>query len=84
MDEQGIESWNKTNYLARFPESYFFEKCHSSELYVLHEAAVLLTEDSRWNTLPPAHAYYLHNLVSAPNMHGASRRILREKRLTIK
>ena len=24
MDEQEIKSWNKTNYLARFPESYFF------------------------------------------------------------
>ena len=83
MDEQGIKSWNKTNYLARFPESYFFEKCRAGELYVLHEAdralhgaVVLLTEDSRWNTLPPAHAYYLHNLVSAPNTHGAGRRIL--------
>ena len=85
MDAQGIESWNKTDYLDRFPEAYFLEKCRIGELYVLRGpdgslrgAVVLLTEDERWNGLPPAHAYYLHNLVSAPDAHGAGRVILRD------
>ena len=84
MDDQGIESWNKTGYLDRFPEAYFLEKCRAGELYVLrgpdgalHGAVVLLSEDRRWDGLPPAHAYYLHNLVSAPDAHGAGRTILR-------
>jgi hypothetical protein len=83
MDDQGIESWNKTDYLDRFPEAYFLKKYHTGELYVLrgsdgelHVAVVLLTEDKRWDGLPPAHAYYLHNLVSAPDAHGAGRTIL--------
>lgn len=85
MDDQGIESWNTTGYLDRFPEAYFLEKCHAGELYILrgadgalHGAVVLLTEDRRWDDLPPAHAYYLHNLVSAPDAHGAGRTILHD------
>lgn len=84
MNNRGIESWNKTDYLNRFSESYFYEKCRAGELYVLRGsddalqgAVVLLTEDGRWEGLPPAHAYYLHNLVSAPEAHGAGRAILR-------
>lgn len=85
MDERGLEGWNKTGYLNRYPESYFFKKCRAGELYVLrgtenalHGAVTLLTEDKRWDGLPPAHAIYLHNLVSAPDAHGAGRTILHD------
>ncbi len=85
MDERGIESWNKTGYLSHFPETYFYEKCRAGELYVLHGsdgalkgAVVLLTEDKYWGSLPPARAYYLHNLVSALDAPGAGRTILRK------
>ncbi|NFF66466.1 GNAT family N-acetyltransferase [Clostridium sporogenes] len=72
MDE-GIEQWNKTDYLNSYPSEYF-ENCISrKELYVLKcqenreivGAVALHTYDSRWEYKDSA--YYIHNLVTSVN-----------------
>lgn len=83
MDKQGLHSWNQTDYLHYYPLSYFQRMGRSGRLYALHaadgpilSAAVLLTEDERWAEHPPCRAYYLHNLVSAPDASSAGRTLL--------
>ena len=82
---EGIESWNKTGDLERFPEACFLKKCRAGERCVLHGAdgalqgaVVLLTKDARWDGLPSAHVSCLHNLVSSPDARAAGCTILRE------
>ena len=84
MDEVGICQWNHTDYLNVFPLSYYEQQQAEGTLYALCErqtgklaaAAVLLTEDERWqgDTAP---ALYIHNLVGAPDCPGAGREFLR-------
>ena len=77
MDEVGIQSWNTTNYLERYPLAYYIKRAQNHELFVLVDAntrkiasaAVLLREDSRWNDHAPA--IYIHNLVAAADAKGA-------------
>ena len=84
QEENGIEGWNQTSYLDRYPPVYFTEQCHAGTLYVLRGedgrlcgAVVLLEEDVRWDGYPTLPAYYVHNLVSAPDAQGAGSEILR-------
>ncbi len=84
MDEVGIRQWNHTDYLNVFPRSYYEIQQAEGALYALCErqtgklaaAAVLLTEDERWqgDTAP---ALYIHNLVGAPDCPGAGKEFLR-------
>ena len=84
MDEVGIRQWNHTDYLNVFPLSYYEEQQAEGTLYVLCErqtgklaaAAVLLTEDERWQG-DVAPALYIHNLVGAPDCPGAGKEFLR-------
>ena len=83
MDENGISGWNKTRYLDFYPLSYFQQQCSAGQLYVLASdagqvqgAVILLEKDIRWASFPPAAALYVHNLVSAPDAHGAGAAIL--------
>lgn len=77
MDEVGIQSWNTTDYLERYPLAYYIKRAQDHELFVLVDAdtrkiasaAVLLREDSRWNDHAPA--IYIHNLVAAADAKGA-------------
>jgi len=85
MNEVGISGWNRTNYLDFYPLSYFQQQCASGQLYVLvsdaghvQGAVILLEEDIRWADFAPAAAYYVHNLVSALDTHGAGSAILAE------
>ena len=83
MDAQGIKSWNTTNYAARYPASYFEEKCRAHEVFALADratggllcAGVLKREDDRWEDKSPA--LYVHNLVSAGDAKGAGAAFLR-------
>ena len=77
MDEQGIKSWNTTDYVNRFPLSYFEKKQLIHEVFALTDrktdrllcAAVLKQEDERWNDTEPA--LYVHNLVADSRVKGA-------------
>lgn len=78
MDEQGIEGWNTTRYLERYPLAYFEEQCDLGNLYVLIAlpteiivgGVVLLSEDERWENTEKADAYYIHNFVTHPDFKG--------------
>ena len=77
MDEQGMRSWNTTNYLQRYPLEYYAEEARRHQLFVLADesrgkllsAAVLLRQDERWSDNAPA--IYIHNFVSAFGEKGA-------------
>ena len=38
MDEIGIQSWNTTNYLERYPLAYYIKRAQNHELFVLVDA----------------------------------------------
>ena len=76
MNEQGLHSWNTTNYLERYPFSYYEQKAAEGLLYGLIgennnilSAGVLLRNDDRWPD--NAEAIYIHNFVSSMNEPGA-------------
>lgn len=77
MDEQGIKSWNTTNYIERYPISYYYEKQQNHEAFAVVErgsgrilsAGVLLQEDERWEDDSPS--LYVHNLVADIRVKGA-------------
>ena len=83
MNHQGIRQWNVTEYLSVYPLSYYESCCAAGTLYVWQEAAapitgaaVLLTQDGRWDDSKTAAACYVHNLVTAPGCPGSGRRML--------
>ena len=77
MNEQGIKSWNTTNYIERYPISYYYEKRQNHEAFAVVErgsdrvlsAGVLLQEDERWEDDSPS--LYVHNLVADIRVKGA-------------
>ena len=83
MDEQGIKSWNTTNYVERFPISYYKEKRRRHEAFAVVDreteqilcAGVLKQEDDRWEDTSPA--LYVHNLVADSGVKGAGSTFLR-------
>lgn len=83
MDKQGIKSWNTTNYVERFPLSYYEEKRRKHEAFAIVEqdtgrilcAGVLKQEDDRWDDDSPA--LYVHNLVADRSVKGAGSAFLR-------
>jgi ribosomal protein S18 acetylase RimI-like enzyme len=83
MDNNNIVQWNKTGYLDSYPRSYFEEKVLSDQLYVLKEekttrvlgAVVLLEQDNRWGA-DGLNSYYVHNLVSDPDVAGMGEKIM--------
>ena len=83
MNEQGLRSWNTTNYLQRYPLSYYEKKAEEGLLYGLVNedgavlsAGVLLLRDERWPD--QAEAIYLHNFISSMEAPGAGSAFLRE------
>lgn len=86
MNEKGLHQWNDTDYLNAYPISYYREEQEAGCLYLLKKsadgavvgAAVLLTADERWADAEPVPAYYIHSLVTIPNLPGAGRAILAE------
>ena len=84
MDEIGIKQWNVTSYLKVYPIEYYMNQLSHGNLYVLKDenrilgAVVLLQNDDRWTDRVDSLAYYVHNLVSDPAVHGAGKRILEE------
>ena len=83
MDEQGIKSWNTTNYVDRYPITYYLEKTEQHEMFALADretdrilcAGVLKQEDDRWHD--NCSAIYVHNLVAANDSKGAGSTFLR-------
>ena len=76
MNAHGLHSWNTTNYLERYPLSYFEQKAAEGMLYgligednIILSGGVLLRNDDRWHD--KAEAIYIHNFVSAMNASGA-------------
>ncbi len=84
MNGKGIRQWNTTDYLSAYPVAYYREQQRRGSLYVLRAgqsvagAVVLLTADERWADMAAAPAYYIHNLVTAPDFPGAGHRLLQE------
>ena len=86
MDDHGVRQWNTTGYLDRYPISYYMEQCRLGTLYsfrsteedILVGAVVLLPDDERWLDKADVPAYYVHNLVSNPDVKGLGTRILAE------
>ncbi len=84
MDDVGIHQWNVTDYLRAYPIDYYSEQQRLGNLYVLKDnnmivgAVVLLESDNRWLDRTAASAYYVHNLVTSPDIPGAGRVMLAE------
>lgn len=86
MDMKALRQWNTTDYLSRYPIEYYFEQCEAGRLFVMRAAmsdeivgaVVLLYSDSRWRGHDDVPAYYVHNLVTAPDAVGAGRYMLNE------
>jgi RimJ/RimL family protein N-acetyltransferase len=83
MNNNNIIQWNKTGYLDSYPKSYFEEKALTDQLYVMKEkntmrilgAVVLLEQDNRWGP-DGLNSYYIHNLVSDPEVAGTGEKII--------
>ena len=83
MNAHGLRSWNTTNYLERYPLTYYEEMAGAGSLYGLTgedgdilSAGVLLQKDERWED--GAEAIYLHNFVSSMTAPGAGSVFLEE------
>jgi hypothetical protein len=78
MDEKGIRQWNVTDYVGRFPLSYYEQKQAEGEMFVLEEkatgqivcGAILKEVDDRWPEDVEGTAYYLHNFATDTEKHG--------------
>ncbi|MGP1437979.1 MAG: GNAT family N-acetyltransferase [Treponema sp.] len=76
MDKQGIKQWNVTNYLERYPISYYEDASEKGDVFVLEDsktnelicAGILLEDDERWNSDEPS--FYIHNFVSKIGVVG--------------
>lgn len=82
MNRVGIRQWNQTDYLGRYPESYFAHLIGQGEMYLLCAedgrvcaAGALLRKDPRWQRNDPA--IYVHHLVSAMDEPGAGATFLK-------
>ena len=86
MDEQGLRQWNVTHYLESYPPAYFVRQQRLGALYALKNSAgtvcgavVFLERDERWpEYLERFDAWYIHNLVTAPETKGAGRALLEQ------
>lgn len=82
MKEKHIRQWDQY-YLDVYPLSYYQSQQEKGRLYVLKEkeriagAVVLLSADDRWPDGQSASAFYLHNLVTAPDIKGTGCELLR-------
>ena len=78
MDEVGIRQWNVTDYVGRFPLSYYEEKQAIGQMFVLEEkakgeivcGAILKEVDDRWPDDVKGSAYYLHNFATHTKKPG--------------
>lgn len=86
MDDNGIRQWNDTDYLNTYTEAYFESHLEKGLLFVLKDsdsgkikaADVLLEEDARCGDIAEGSAYYVHNLVTACDVRGAGKQMLKE------
>ena len=85
MDQNGIKQWNVTGYLEAYPIEYYKMQEQQGHLYVLHDqaetvvgAVVLLEEDDRWTDRMDSSAFYIHNLVTDSEVHGAGSFLIEE------
>ena len=84
MDIKRIRQWNVTGYLESYPIDYYREQCSLGNLYVLKNtednslagAVVLYQHDERWSDRDESPAYYIHNLVTHPNIKGVGRLLI--------
>lgn len=79
MDNNGIKQWNTTDYLNAYPIDYYRKQQKAGNLYILEDctkgsiaaAVVLLQSDERWLDRADTPAYYIHNLVTSPEVKNA-------------
>ncbi len=77
MNEIGLQGWNTTGYLERYPIEYYKALQNTGNLFVLYDedrkeiisAAALYEEDERW--VNAVDSFYIHNLVADRNIKGA-------------
>ncbi len=77
MNEIGLQGWNTTGYLERYPIEYYKALQNKGSLFVLYDedrqeiisAAALYEEDDRWTDT--SQSFYIHNLVSGQHVKGA-------------
>lgn len=78
MDEVGINQWNKTSYLERYPYDYFIDNidyfyvAKADNEIVGFMAAYI--EDDRWPD--KKNAYYIHHLTSDPEYAGVGSQMM--------
>lgn len=77
MNAKGMNQWNVTDYLERYPVTYYQEQCSMGYMYTLRTpknillgAVVLYPNDVRWLDKPKVPAYYIHNLVTDTSVKG--------------
>lgn len=78
MNQLNLNQWNKTNYLDVYGINYFHTQMNKSNLYVAEDtinntivgAVILLNEDDMWENNAHLKSYYIHNLVTSPNIKG--------------
>lgn len=81
MDEAGIEQWNKTQYMLRYPRDYWEEQIRGGFFFVAEEdgritgVMALYPEDERWPE-DGVSAFYVHHLASACGAPGTGRKLL--------
>ena len=81
MDAVGIDQWNRTGYLERYPAEYFFSVIDGKELFAAEDEdglaglMALFSADERWpeDGVP---AFYVHHLTAARRCPGLGRRML--------
>lgn len=85
MNQKGIRQWNVTGYLEAYPIDYYREQQQQGNLYVLQDqkekivgAVVLLEADDRWLDRSDSSAFYIHNLVTDSEVHGAGSIMIQE------
>lgn len=82
MDDMGIEQWNRTGYLTRYPREYFLSLAERKELFVAEDKSgvsgvmALFSTDSRWPDDGVVPALYVHHLTAALRCRGLGRELL--------
>ena len=78
MDEVGIDQWNNTLYLERYPYDYFVDNIDYFYIAKLGNRIVAFmaayTEDDRWPD--KKNAFYIHHLTADPDYKGVGNQMM--------
>ena len=85
MDEKDLRQWNTSGYLETYPIEHYTEQQQLGNLFLLENeagqiiaAVVLYRQNRRWADHPDSPAYYVHHLVTDPDISGAGAHLLEQ------